>query len=148
MQRCLSPGNTWRPLIPKRQRVAVSHLTEQRNSALCLTTPSNHHAFERRKPSRRKMFRNLPGFKSIPSAIGLPFLSSSEDAQLKFRSSENGIKRLYSDNVIPLSDFEYWAQYYTLFNSAQDVYSLISVQDGECRMISHTSRWDGGTIPW
>lgn len=76
------------------------------------------------------MFRNLPGFKSIPSAIGLPFLSSSEDAQLKFRSGENGIKRLYSEDVVPLSDFGYWAQYYTLFNSAQDVYSLISVQDG------------------
>lgn len=77
------------------------------------------------------MFRNLPGFKSIPSAIGLPFLSSHEDAQLKFRSGENGIKRLYGDEVVPLSDFGHWAQYYTLFNSAQDVYSLISVQDGE-----------------
>ena len=77
------------------------------------------------------MFRNLPGFKSLPSVIGLPFLSSNEDAQLKFRSGENGIKRLYSEEIVPLSDFGYWAQYYTLFNSAQDVYSLISVQDGE-----------------
>jgi hypothetical protein len=76
------------------------------------------------------MFRNLPGFKSLPSAIGLPFLSSEEDAQLKFRSGDNGIKRLYSDEVVPLSDFTYWAQYYQLFSSAQDVYSLISVQDG------------------
>lgn len=75
------------------------------------------------------MFKNLPTFKSLPSAIGLPFLSSQEDAQLKFRSGDNGIKRLYSEEVIPLSDFGYWAQYYTLFNSAQDVYSLISVQD-------------------
>jgi hypothetical protein len=78
----------------------------------------------------RRMFKNFPTFKSLPSAIGLPFLSSQEDAQLKFRSGDNGIKRLYSDEVIPLSDFGYWAQYYTLFNSAQDVYSLISIQDG------------------
>jgi len=78
----------------------------------------------------RRMFKNLPTFKSLPSAIGLPFLSSQEDAQLKFRSGDNGIKRLYSDEVIPLSDFGYWAQYYTLFNSAQDVYSLITIQDG------------------
>ena len=33
--------------------------------------------------------------------------------------------------VIPVSDVEYWSQYYTLFSSAADVYSLISVQDGE-----------------
>jgi hypothetical protein len=32
--------------------------------------------------------------------------------------------------VVPLSDVGYWAQYYSLFNSAADVYSLISVQDG------------------
>jgi hypothetical protein len=82
------------------------------------------------------MFRNLPGFKSLPSAIGLPFLSSQEDAQLKFRSGENGIKRLYGDEVVPLSDYTYWAQYYSLFSSAQDVYSLISVQDGRFFSVS------------
>ncbi|WVQ99152.1 hypothetical protein IAU59_006284 [Kwoniella sp. CBS 9459] len=76
------------------------------------------------------MFKNLPTFKSLPQAIGLPFLSSNEDAQLKFKSSATtGIKRLYGDDVIPLSDVTYWAQYYTLFNSAADVYSLITVQD-------------------
>ena len=32
--------------------------------------------------------------------------------------------------VIPLSDVEYWSRYYSLFNSAADSYSLISVQDG------------------
>lgn len=85
------------------------------------------------------MFRKLSGFKSLPSVIGLPFLSSTEDAQLKFRSGDNGIKRLYSDEVVPLSDFGYWAQYYTLFNSAQDVYSLISVQDGESSSIRGVS---------
>lgn len=45
------------------------------------------------------MFRKLPTLKSLPSAIGLPFLSTQEDAQLKFRSGEGGIKRLYGDEV-------------------------------------------------
>ncbi|WVQ82249.1 hypothetical protein IAT38_004377 [Cryptococcus sp. DSM 104549] len=75
------------------------------------------------------MFKNLPTFKSLPQAIGLPFLSTQEDAQLKFKSSPGGIKRLYGDEVVPLSDVAYWAQYYSLFSSAADVYSLISVQD-------------------
>ncbi|GFZ44221.1 hypothetical protein JCM24511_01943 [Saitozyma sp. JCM 24511] len=77
------------------------------------------------------MFKSLPSFKvkSLPQAIGLPFLSTQEDAQLKFRSGEGGIKRLYGDEVIPLNDVGYWAQYYSLFSSAADVYSLISVQD-------------------
>ena len=50
------------------------------------------------------MFRNLPTlptFKSLPQAIGLPFLSTQEDAQLRFKSGENGIKRLYGDSVSP-----------------------------------------------
>jgi hypothetical protein len=48
------------------------------------------------------MFKNLPAlptFKSLPQAIGLPFLSTQEDAQLKFKSGESGIKRLYSEQV-------------------------------------------------
>jgi hypothetical protein len=55
-------------------------------------------------PSRLRlfaMFKSLPSFKvkSLPQAIGLPFLSTQEDAQLKFRSGEGGIKRLYGDEV-------------------------------------------------
>lgn len=45
------------------------------------------------------MFRNLPTFKSLPQAIGLPFLSSTEDAQLAFKASENGLKRLSGPDV-------------------------------------------------
>lgn len=85
-------------------------------------------------PSRviwQTMLKRLPTFKTIPQAIGLPFLSSQEDAQLKFRSGDNGIKRLYGDEVVPMSDVAYWAQYYDLFNSAADVSSLISAQDSE-----------------
>ena len=32
--------------------------------------------------------------------------------------------------MIALSDVEYWSQYYHVFSSANDVYSLISAQDG------------------
>jgi hypothetical protein len=47
------------------------------------------------------MFKSLPSFKvkSLPQAMGLPFLSTQEDAQLKFRSGEGGIKRLYGEEV-------------------------------------------------
>ena len=46
------------------------------------------------------MFKNLPTFRTFPQAIGLPFLSSTEDAQLKFKSGDNGIKRLSLDDVL------------------------------------------------
>lgn len=86
------------------------------------------------------MFRNLPTFKSLPQAIGLPFLSSSEDAQIAFKAGDNGLKRLSGSDVssqistadgkvIPLSEDQYWSQYWTIFNSAADVYSLISTQE-------------------
>jgi hypothetical protein len=45
------------------------------------------------------MFKNLPTFRSFPQAIGLPFLSSTEDAQLKFKSGDFGIKRLSGEEV-------------------------------------------------
>lgn len=45
------------------------------------------------------MFRNLPTFKSLPQAIGLPFLSSAEDAQVQFKAGENGLKRLSGEDV-------------------------------------------------
>ena len=36
-----------------------------------------------------------------------------------------------STQVIPISDVGYWSQYYKVFGSAADVYSIVSVQDGE-----------------
>jgi hypothetical protein len=45
------------------------------------------------------MFKNFTNFKFTPQAIGLPFLSTQEDAQLKFKSGEGGVKRLYNDQV-------------------------------------------------
>ncbi|KAL7421522.1 hypothetical protein Q5752_003291 [Cryptotrichosporon argae] len=76
-----------------------------------------------------KSLPSLPTLKSLPQAIGLPFLSTHEDAQVAFRAGDNGIKRLYGNEVIPLSEESYWSQYWTLFNSAADVHSLITAQD-------------------
>jgi hypothetical protein len=45
------------------------------------------------------MFRNLPTLKSFPQAIGLPFLSPTEDAQLQFKVGDNGMKRLSGADV-------------------------------------------------
>lgn len=42
-----------------------------------------------------------------------------------------GVHRLMERQVIPVSDVAYWSQYYRVFGSAADVYSLISVQDGK-----------------
>ncbi|KAL1405455.1 hypothetical protein Q8F55_009087 [Vanrija albida] len=75
------------------------------------------------------MFRNLPTLKSLPQAIGLPFLSSQEDALLTFKSGVNGVKRLAGDDVIPLSDEAYWSQYWNIFSSAADVYNIVSAAD-------------------
>ncbi|KAE8537640.1 hypothetical protein D1P53_005696 [Cryptococcus gattii VGV] len=66
---------------------------------------------------------------SLPQAIGLPFLSATEDAQLKFKTAPNGVKRLSGAEVIPRTDVAYWAQWYTLFASPHDVYSLLSAHD-------------------
>lgn len=66
---------------------------------------------------------------SLPQAIGLPFLSETEDAQLKFKTGPNGVKRLSGPEVIPRTDVTYWAQWYTLFPSPHDVYSLLSAHD-------------------
>ncbi|GHJ86806.1 hypothetical protein NliqN6_3208 [Naganishia liquefaciens] len=67
--------------------------------------------------------------KSFGSTIGLPFLSANEDAQLRFRTGSTGVKRLASVEAIPASDVNYWHQYWTLFDSPADVYSLITTQD-------------------
>lgn len=66
---------------------------------------------------------------SLPQAIGLPFLSETEDAQLKFKTGPNGVKRLSGAEVIPRSDVAYWAQWYTVFPSPDHVYSLLGAHD-------------------
>lgn len=55
------------------------------------------------------MFKNLPTMKglqkSFPQAIGLPFLSPTEDAQLQFKIGENGLKRLSGEDVSSAAQF-------------------------------------------
>ncbi|CED83440.1 Proteins containing regions of low-complexity [Phaffia rhodozyma] len=66
---------------------------------------------------------------SLPSALGL--YSSSEDTKLNFRTKQGGIKRLFSRQLISTEDHKYWEQYYTLFDSASEVYSLITLEDSK-----------------
>lgn len=68
-------------------------------------------------------------FKSLPQAIGLPFLSPAEDAQLKFKSSPAGIQRLAGPERIPPADTAYWAQWYSLFPSPHDVPPIVRPPD-------------------
>ncbi|CAD6591489.1 MAG: hypothetical protein TREMPRED_000099, partial [Tremellales sp. Tagirdzhanova-0007] len=49
----------------------------------------NNRSDERHK-GWTSMLKNLPTFRSLPQAIGLPFLSTTEDAQLKFKSGDFG----------------------------------------------------------
>lgn len=81
---------------------------------------------------------------SLPQAIGLPFLSATEDAQLKFKTAPNGVKRLSGAEVIPRTDVAYWAQWYTLFPSPQDVYSLLGAHD--IRHALHTNPANVATL--
>ncbi|CAG8756058.1 14711_t:CDS:2, partial [Acaulospora colombiana] len=65
----------------------------------------------------------------LPNAFGL----LGDDAKLTFRTSPNGIRRLAEEKNIPPSDETYWSQYITLFDSASDVFTLISPNDGVYR---------------
>lgn len=74
-------------------------------------------------------------------------MHSSSSSRATEASSDCTLTRLVHDSsaaslaiceantqVIPLSDVGYWSQYYKIFASATDVYSLISVQDGASRL--------------
>lgn len=53
-----------------------------------------------------------------------------DEAKLQFKSSStDGIARLYSEPQIPKSDARYWRKYVRLFDSANDVFDLLSVAD-------------------
>ena len=83
----------------------------------------------------------------LPDAFGL----LGDGAKLNFRTSATGVRRLaeqkvslwsrtqslpiakYSNvqNISPADD-AYWSQYVTLFDSASDVFTLISSNDSMC----------------
>ncbi|VDB97691.1 unnamed protein product [Peniophora sp. CBMAI 1063] len=64
----------------------------------------------------------------IPQNITAPFGLLGDEAKLTFRSQPGGIAKLASTRNISATD-AYWDQYVVLFDSASDVYSLISPQD-------------------
>ncbi|KAI0033263.1 high-temperature-induced dauer-formation protein-domain-containing protein [Vararia minispora EC-137] len=64
----------------------------------------------------------------IPQKLSAPFGLLGDEAKLAFRSQPEGIAKLASTRNIPETD-NYWDQYITLFDSASDVFSLISPHD-------------------
>ncbi|KDQ20543.1 hypothetical protein BOTBODRAFT_26557 [Botryobasidium botryosum FD-172 SS1] len=65
---------------------------------------------------------------ALPRKLSSPFGLLGDDAKLAFRTKPTGIARLSDTRNIPESD-EYWSQYATIFDSASDVFSLITPQD-------------------
>ncbi|KAF4615248.1 hypothetical protein D9613_002761 [Agrocybe pediades] len=63
-------------------------------------------------------------FAKIPSKL-TAFGLLGDEAKLAFPSQPNGITKLYTVRNIPASD-SYWEQYFVLFDSASDVYTLIT----------------------
>ncbi|KAL7413962.1 high-temperature-induced dauer-formation protein-domain-containing protein [Mrakia frigida] len=66
--------------------------------------------------------------KAGASALGLLY-NSAEDAKLAFRTKQGGVKRLQGGEAISPNDVAYWSQFYMLFDSASEVYSLITLED-------------------
>ncbi|PCH38345.1 hypothetical protein WOLCODRAFT_96951 [Wolfiporia cocos MD-104 SS10] len=67
-------------------------------------------------------------FASLPQKMTMPFGLLGDEAKLAFRSQPTGIAQLASTRHISETD-SYWDQYVTLFDSASDVYTLISHND-------------------
>ncbi|TFK55288.1 hypothetical protein OE88DRAFT_1675005 [Heliocybe sulcata] len=64
----------------------------------------------------------------LPSNLSAPFGLLGDEAKLSFRSQPGGIAKLASTRNISDTD-TYWNQYVELFDSASDVFSLISPND-------------------
>ncbi|KAI0060891.1 hypothetical protein BV25DRAFT_1806699 [Artomyces pyxidatus] len=67
-------------------------------------------------------------FSGLPQKLTAPFGLLDDEAKLAFRSQPGGIAKLASIRNIPNND-SYWDQYIVLFDSASDVFSLISPHD-------------------
>ncbi|KAH7107456.1 high-temperature-induced dauer-formation protein-domain-containing protein [Auriculariales sp. MPI-PUGE-AT-0066] len=67
-------------------------------------------------------------FAKLPKQLTSPFGLLGDDAKLAFCSGPDGIQKLANMRGITETD-SYWQQYTTLFDSASDVFSLISPQD-------------------
>ncbi|KAN0141309.1 High-temperature-induced dauer-formation domain containing protein [Lactarius tabidus] len=64
----------------------------------------------------------------LPQKLSSPFALLGDEAKLAFRSQPSGIAKLASTRNLAESDL-YWDQYTVLFDSASDVFSLITPQD-------------------
>lgn len=64
----------------------------------------------------------------IPQRLSAPFGILGDEPKLSFRSQPSGISKLATTRHIPETD-SYWEQYITLFDTASDVYSLITHND-------------------
>lgn len=64
-------------------------------------------------------------FSKIPQRFSAPFGLLGDEAKLAFPSQPGGITKLSTVRNIPKND-GYWDQYFTLFDSASDVFSLIT----------------------
>ncbi|KAK0503006.1 high-temperature-induced dauer-formation protein-domain-containing protein [Armillaria luteobubalina] len=67
-------------------------------------------------------------FSSIPQKLTSPFGLLPDEKKLAFRSQPAGLSKLASVRNIPESD-SYWDQYVSLFDSASEVFSLITPND-------------------
>ncbi|KAH6918882.1 high-temperature-induced dauer-formation protein-domain-containing protein [Coprinopsis sp. MPI-PUGE-AT-0042] len=64
-------------------------------------------------------------FSKIPQRFSAPFGLLGDEAKLAFPSQPEGITKLWTTRNISARD-SYWDQYFILFDSASDVYSLIT----------------------
>ncbi|KAF8841173.1 hypothetical protein BDN67DRAFT_928885 [Paxillus ammoniavirescens] len=67
-------------------------------------------------------------FAKLPQKLTAPFGLLTDEAKLAFRSRPEGISKLISTRNISEAD-SYWDQYFTLFDTPSDVFSLISPHD-------------------
>ncbi|KAF9228020.1 hypothetical protein BS17DRAFT_747084 [Gyrodon lividus] len=67
-------------------------------------------------------------FAKLPQKLTAPFGLLTDEAKLAFRSRPEGIYKLISTRNISEAD-SYWDQYFTLFDTPSDVFSLISPHD-------------------
>ncbi|KAM6500834.1 High-temperature-induced dauer-formation domain containing protein [Amanita muscaria] len=64
-------------------------------------------------------------FVNLPQKLTAPFGLLGDDAKLAFPTHPGGIAKLASVRNIPDND-TYWEQYFTLFDSASDIFALIN----------------------
>ncbi|KAH7930903.1 hypothetical protein BV22DRAFT_1028069 [Leucogyrophana mollusca] len=67
-------------------------------------------------------------FSKFPQKLTAPFGLLNDEAKLAFRSRPEGISKLASTRNISETD-SYWDQYFALFDTPSDVFSLISPHD-------------------